>query len=136
MCTKIEVKEAVEEVLFNKDSDGNDVISRSVHTHITNKGNQIVTTLTMRFLWALIALVLSSAAVWYSLYYQVQKHEDLLQNTSTYVTAQQQEAYAREVDRRLVEQNDKLLQLREDLNDSIRDLKGGVGRIEDILLAK
>jgi hypothetical protein len=136
MCTKQEVKEAVEEVLFDKDTNGDDLISRSVHAHITNKGNQIIASLTTRFIWAVLGLILSSAAVWYSLYYQVQRHEQLLGGTANYITREQQEMYARDIDRRLAEQNEKILQLREDFNTSIRELKGGIGRIENILLSQ
>jgi hypothetical protein len=136
MCTKQDVKEAVEEVLFDKDTNGEDLIARSVHAHITNKGNQIIASITTRFLWALIALVLSSAAVWYSLYYQVQRHESMLGGTSNYITREMQDAYARDIERRLAEQNERIVQLREDFNTSIRELKGGIGRIENILLSQ
>lgn len=133
-CTKDEVKKAVEEALLEKDDNGEDLIARSVHAHITNKGNQIIATLTIRFLFALIGLVLASAAIWYSLYYQVQRHEAQLSGTANYVTKDQQEVYAREIDRRIAEQNEKIVQLREDFNSSVRDLKTGINRIENILL--
>ena len=102
MCTKEEVREVVMEVLSSKDMDGKSFISK----HIDDRAAEIIRTITWRAGYTLIGLIFTAFASWYALYYKVERHEELLQVNSTYFTKTEQEAYAREVDRRFLEQQE------------------------------
>lgn len=67
MCTKQEIREALEDVLNDPDDHGETFLGREIGTYITTKGNDIITKLTLRFTVALISLTLAAAGTYYTL---------------------------------------------------------------------
>lgn len=121
MCTKEEVREVVTEVITSKDMNGKTFIGK----HIDDKAAEIIRTVTFRAAYAVTAMLIAGLASWYALYYQVQRHEELLESNAGYYTRSEQEAYAREVDRRFVEQQE-----------FSNRVYSAVIRIENILLSR
>lgn len=83
MCSKQQVKEAVNEVLHETVEDGSTYIGREVSRYMDRKATQIISTLTLRFAIPAVGFVVAMAGAWFSLSNRVETNTEHLQETLT-----------------------------------------------------
>lgn len=116
MCTYEEVKGAVHEVLTEEDEKGFTYIGRQVNKHIDRRSNQIVSQLTFRFAVALLLLSFSLGGVYFSINYRLADVEnDILKGERW--TYEDHLQYSSEIDRRFLELNKDIDEMKGDVKD-------------------
>lgn len=113
MCDYTDTKKAVKEVLLEENEHGQSFIGAEVNRHVDIKAKQIVFSLTMRFAIPLIAVAVTGTGMWYSLRSDVNGNTKSL-NEGGRFTQEEQNVYAKEVDRRFEELNKDIDDIKED----------------------
>jgi len=133
MCNKEETKQAVHEVIFETNEDGETYIGREVNRHVDHKATEIVSQLTLRFGIPFIALVFASAGAWYTLRADVADNTEALQEGGRYT---ENDAIQ---DQRLQEgrdsrQDEEIANLRQDTNVRLDNIDNKLDRLIQSLL--
>jgi len=142
MCTKEQVKEALTEILYDHDEDGMSIVGREVNAHITNKGNQIVTKLTIRFGLAIVGTFLTAAAAWYALYYQVQENTKSIEINKVSINEggrfTQEDADARQADyfRQILELKQADIELKKSMAEDNSILRSDIKDLRNLILSR
>ena len=135
MCTKEQVKEAVLEVLYDYDEDGESIVGKEVNAHITNKGNQIVAKLTFRFGIALLMTLLTALGIWYSLYYQVQQNTKSI-NDNQIAINEGGRFTQEEADQRQAEYQRQILEIKQTQVEATAQVRSDIKELRSIILSR
>ena len=112
ICTKEDVKQVVDDIVSSRD-------------------RSLMNKLTWRFGIPFVGFIFGLGA----LYVQIEQNTQFREEGGQF-TQQQQEVFAGQVEKQFQTQQAQILQLREDLNTSVRQVQGSVIRIENILLSR
>lgn len=142
MCTKDQVKEALTEILYDHNEDGESIVGQEVNRHITNKGNQIVTKLTIRFGIAFISMLLTAAGAYYALINRVDAVELVTVKNAAEIDKgdryTREDALARdaEIQRQILDLKAADSQLRSDQIEATNVVRSDIRELRGLILAQ
>lgn len=115
-----ELKNAINEVLYEVDETGQTRIAREINAHVDLKGNEIVSALTKRLLFPAAGVLLLGA----SFFYSFDNRLNLLEEGGSYTQAEH-DVYADYVDRRFQE-----IQLR--IDERLKNIEAGLAETKEL----
>lgn len=142
MCTKDQVKEALIEILYDHNEDGESIVGQEVNRHITNKGNQIITKLTLRFGVAFISMLITAAGAYYALIHRVDAVELVTVKNASEIekggrwTREDQAARDAEIQRQILDLKAADAQLREDQIEATNIIRSDIRELRGLILAQ
>lgn len=130
---KTQAKDAVREVLEERDDDGRTIIEREVETAVDDAGDHIVARLTKRFVLPAIGLTVAIVGLYYALYYQVHGNSVALDQGGRY-TQEEHDQYALSQAERDEEQDRRLNEASQERKEQYQNLNAKLDSMNALLI--